>query len=126
MSVFTSLIDDTTSTTVSTAIRLGQELSRYCAGRNANGATVCVRVKKTKVPNVYIGAEALTDKACIVIDTDDDGIPVEFTVYNGGPHQVSQVIDQPVGVIETEACGDREGRSFDDAAEAVAYWQTHR
>ena len=101
------------------AIRIGNELSRHCAGRNENGAAVSLRALPTAADSFYVAAEKPTDKACIVITDIGDGYA--YDVVTGTPVDVSRMLSTGRG-------GELRGRvGFgDNEHDAVAFWQQHR
>ena len=121
---FTELMNAaTTATTAATAIRLGNELSRYCCGREPNGAAMHIRFRPTKVQGVFIGALKKDDRAAVLVD---DSYPNTVYVYrNVSPAALTKMVNDGWTVGEIENATGWEGQGV-TPKQAIEWWMAWR
>ena len=113
-----------TATPAATAIRLGNELSRFCCGREPNGAAMHIRFRPTTVKGVFIGALRKEDRCAVLVNMDD--YPNIVHVYrNCSPAALTKMVneDWTIGQIEDATGWEGQGVS---PRQAIEWWMAWR
>jgi hypothetical protein len=115
--------NNSTNSNTATAIRLGDELSRYCYGRESNGAAMHIRFRPTKVQGVFIGALKKDDRCAILVD---DNYPNIVYVYrNASPVSLTKMVNDGWTIEQIENATGWEGQGV-TPKQAVEWWMAWR